>query len=98
MRVLAFPSACCLPLTRMGPAVCWVAAMWRGGNSPAGHAPACKEPCLQEVLPAELPGAGGVLAGKGFIPREVGSSLRACIPTWRSAVVCRAVSFPLCSG
>lgn len=38
----------------------------RGGNSPAGHIPTYKEPYLQEVLPAELFGAGGVLAGGGI--------------------------------
>lgn len=86
MRVLAFPSACCLPLTRMGPAVCWVAAVWReGGTALLGtslpaKSPACNKYCLQSCL-----GLVRCWQEKGSIPEEMGSSLRACIPTWNSA-------------
>lgn len=102
MRVLAFPSACCLPLTWMDPAVCWVAAMWREGNSMLGmplpaKSPACKKYCLQSCL-----GLLECWQEKGFIPGEVRLSLRACIPTWRSAVVHGAAGLPVsflpCSG
>lgn len=95
MRVLAFPSACCLPLTPMGPAMCWVAAMWREGETallgiswPA-KSPACKKYCLQSCL-----GLVECWQEKRSIPEEVGLSLRACIPTCRSAVVCRAAGLP----
>lgn len=91
MRVLAFPSACCLPLTHMGPAVCWVAATWREGGtallaiSQRTKSPTCKKYCLQSCL-----GLVECWQEEGSIPEEVRLSLRACIPTWRSAVVCRA--------
>lgn len=97
MRVLAFPSVCCLPLTRMGPAVCWVAAMWREGEQLCWAHPACKKYCLQSCL-----GLVECWQEKGSISEEVGLNLRSFIPKWRSAVMRRAaglpVSFPPCSG
>lgn len=61
-------SQCVLPASHTdGPcSVLGGSRVERGRNSPAGHILACKEPCLQQVLPAELPGAGEVLAGEGI--------------------------------
>lgn len=59
------------------------------GISPPTKSPACKKYCLQSCL-----GLVECWQEKGSIPEEVGSSLTACIPTWRSAVVCRAAGLP----
>lgn len=60
-------SQCVLPASHTdGPCSVLGGSHVERGEQHAGHAPACKEPCLQEVLPAELPGAAGVLAGEGI--------------------------------